>query len=61
LQRGSVSPVGYLIERLQHGRAIARREGTRTYIAWSQDGEQLEIAGFKITMGELRITFHHLL
>ena len=25
LQRGSLSPIGYLIERLQHGRAIAKR------------------------------------
>jgi hypothetical protein len=61
LQRGSLSPVGYLIERLQHGRAIARREGARTNIAWSLNGEQLEIGGFKITMGELRLTVHHLL
>lgn len=29
LQRGSMSPIGYLIERLQHGRAIAKREGPR--------------------------------
>jgi hypothetical protein len=33
LQRGSSSPMGYLIERLQHGRAIARREGARTNIS----------------------------
>jgi hypothetical protein len=37
LQRGSFSPMGYLIERLQHGRAIARREGARTNISWSVD------------------------
>ena len=33
LQRGSLAPAGYLIERLQHGRAIARREGPRTNIS----------------------------
>jgi hypothetical protein len=27
LQRGSMSPIGYLIERSQQGRAIAKREG----------------------------------
>jgi hypothetical protein len=27
LQQGSLAPAGYLIERLQHRRAIARREG----------------------------------
>jgi hypothetical protein len=37
LQRGSFSPMGYLIERLQHGRAIAKREGARTNISWSLD------------------------
>ena len=30
LQRGSASPMGYLVERFQHGRAIARRDGPRT-------------------------------
>jgi hypothetical protein len=38
LQRGSLSPMGYLVERLQHGRAIAKREGPRTSISWSLDG-----------------------
>ncbi|PVH90791.1 hypothetical protein DM02DRAFT_507158, partial [Periconia macrospinosa] len=38
LQRGCLAPVGYFIERLQHGRAIARREGPRTNISWSPDG-----------------------
>ena len=33
LQRGSFSLMGYLIERLQHGRAIAKREGARTNIS----------------------------
>lgn len=44
LQRGSLAPAGYLIERLQHGRAIARREGPRTNISWSLDGLTLYIA-----------------
>ncbi|KAF1828630.1 hypothetical protein BDW02DRAFT_484838, partial [Decorospora gaudefroyi] len=38
LQRGSLSPMGYLIERLQHGRAIAKREGPRTNMSWLLDG-----------------------
>jgi hypothetical protein len=38
LQRGIFSPIGYLIERLQHGRAIAKREGLRTNMSWSLDG-----------------------
>jgi hypothetical protein len=33
LQRGSLAPEGYLIERLQHGRAIARHEGPGTNIS----------------------------
>ena len=33
LQRGCLAPVGYFIERLQHGRAIARHEGPRTNIS----------------------------
>jgi hypothetical protein len=33
LQRRSLSPIGYLIERLQHGRGIAKREGPRTNIS----------------------------
>jgi hypothetical protein len=35
LLRGSLAPVGYLIERLQHGRTIARREGPPTNISYS--------------------------
>jgi hypothetical protein len=61
LQRGSFSPMGYLIERLQHGRAIAKREGPRTNISWSLDGCTLEVAGARITMQELRETIHQLL
>jgi hypothetical protein len=33
LQCGSLSPMGYLIERSQHGRAIAKREGLRTNLS----------------------------
>ena len=61
LQRGSFSPMGYLIERLQHGRAIAKREGARTNISWSLDGKKLEIAGSHITIQEFRQTVHLLL
>ena len=56
LQRGSFSPMGYLIERLQHGRAIAKREGPRTNMTWSADGQTLDIAGSRITMQEFRQT-----
>lgn len=61
LQRGSFSPMGYLIERLQHGRAIAKREGARTNISWSLDSQTLEIAGSKISLHEFRQTTHFLL
>jgi hypothetical protein len=61
LQRGSLSPMGYLIERLQHGRAIAKREGPRTNISWSLDGQTLDIAGSRISMHEFRHTIHCLL
>lgn len=60
LQRGSFSPMGYLIERLQHGRAIAKREGPRTNISWSLDGQTLDIAGSRITMQEFRQTIYSL-
>jgi hypothetical protein len=60
LQRGSVSPIGYLIERLQHGRAIAKREGPRTNISWSPDGQTLEIEGGQISLQQFRQTIHHL-
>jgi hypothetical protein len=50
LQRGSLAPVGYLIERLQHGRAIARREGPKTNIAWSLDSQLLTIGNDQIRM-----------
>jgi hypothetical protein len=58
LQRGSFSPMGYLIKRLQHGRAIARREGPRTNISWSLDGQTLCVAGSRITMYESHQTIH---
>ena len=61
LQRGSLSPMGYLIERLQHGRAIAKREGPRTNMSWLLDGQTLDIAGSRITMHEFRQTIHFLL
>jgi Chromo (CHRromatin Organisation MOdifier) domain len=58
LQRGSLAPIGYLIERLQHGRAIARREGPRTNISWSIDASVLSIAKSEITMPAFRHTIH---
>jgi hypothetical protein len=58
LQRGSFSPMGYLIKRLQHSRAIARREGPRTSISWSLDGQTLDVAGSRIIMHEFRRTIH---
>lgn len=61
LQRGSLSPIGYLIERLQHGRAIAKREGPRTNLSWSLNGQTLDIAGSRISMHEFRYTIHCLL
>ncbi|KAK7178263.1 hypothetical protein PSPO01_15690 [Paraphaeosphaeria sporulosa] len=60
LQRGSVSPIGYLIERLQHGRAIAKHEGPRTDISRSPDGQTLEIEGGHISLQQFRQTIHHL-
>ncbi|PVH90790.1 hypothetical protein DM02DRAFT_547108 [Periconia macrospinosa] len=61
LKRGTFAPLGYLVERLQHGRAIAKREGTRTNISWSPDGQMLEVNGSYITLGELRHTVYSLL
>jgi hypothetical protein len=60
LQRGSISPIGYLIERLQHGCAIAKREGPRTNISWSPDGQTLEIEREHISLQQFRQTIHHL-
>jgi hypothetical protein len=53
--------MGYLIERLQHGRAIAKREGPRTNLSWSLDGQTLDIAGSRISMYEFRYTVQCLL
>ena len=61
LQRDNFSPMGYLIERLQHGRAIAKREGPRTNMSWSLDGQTLDIAGSRISMHEFPQTIHSLL
>lgn len=61
LQRGSLAPAGYLIERLQHGRAIARREGPRTNISWSSDGLTLYIADTQIQMRHFRETIHNVI
>ncbi|OWY53993.1 hypothetical protein AALT_g11700 [Alternaria alternata] len=46
--------MGSLIERLQHGRAIAKREAPRTNLSWSLDGQTLDIAGSRISMYEFR-------
>lgn len=61
LQRGTFAPLGHFIERLQHGRAIAKREGARTNISWSPDGQLLEVNGSQITLVQLRFTVHSLL
>ncbi|GAB7336844.1 hypothetical protein MBLNU13_g00015t1 [Cladosporium sp. NU13] len=61
LQRGSLSPIGYLIERLQHGRAIAKREGPRTNISWSLDGQTLSIDQSVITLPQFRTVIHNVI
>jgi hypothetical protein len=61
LLQGSLSPIGYLIERLQHGRAIAKREGAQTNISWSLDGQTLSIANSHLSMQQLRQTIHYVL
>lgn len=61
LQRGSISPIGYLIKRLQHGRAIRKREGPRTNISWSFDGQTLDLSGSRITIQLLRQTIYSIL
>lgn len=61
LRRGTFAPLGYLIERLQHGRTLAKREGARTNISWSPDGQMLEVNGSQITLVELRDTVYSLL
>lgn len=59
LQRGSLSPIGYLIERLQHGRAIAKREGHQTSISWSLDGQTLSIDQSAITLPQFRTVIYN--
>ncbi len=54
MERGSMAPLGYLIERRQHGRAIARREGPQTNIDWSKDGHELKIDESSITVPQFR-------
>jgi hypothetical protein len=58
MERGSMSPLGYLIERRQHGRAIARREGPQTNIDWSKDGHELKIEDSSITVPQFRRVIH---
>ena len=58
LQRGSISPIGYLLERLQHGRAIAKRDGAPTNISWSLDGQTIGIGGSSITVPQFRHVIH---
>ena len=53
--------MGYLIERLQHGRAIAKREGARTNISQSLNSQTLEIARSKISLHEFCQTTYFLL
>jgi hypothetical protein len=53
--------MGYLIARLQHGRAIVKCEGPRTNISWSFDGQTLDLDGSGITMHEFRQTVHSVL
>lgn len=58
MERGSMSPLGYLIERRQHGRAIAKREGPSKTIGWSQDGHTLHIDDSSITVSQFRQVVH---
>ena len=58
LLRGSLSPLGYLIERLRHGRDKANHDGPRTNISWSPDGQCLDLGDHKITMPQFRHTIH---
>jgi hypothetical protein len=49
-----MSPIGYLIERLQYGRAIAKREGPSATVRCSLDGRTLHVYGADLTMGHFR-------
>ena len=53
-----MAPLGYLIERRQHGWAIARREGPQTNIDWSKDGHELKIDESSITVPQFRQVVH---
>lgn len=52
--RGSPSPIVYLIERLQHGRAIARRDRCKAQISWSADNQLLRINDTEVRMSQFR-------
>jgi hypothetical protein len=52
MERGCLAPMGYLIERRQHSRAIARREGPRTNIEWSKDSYMLSLDNQSITASQ---------
>jgi hypothetical protein len=58
MERGCLAPMGYLIERRQHGRAIARREGPRTNIEWSRDSHMLSLDNQSITVAQFRQVIH---
>ena len=58
LIRGSPSPIGYLIERLQHGRAVARREGGKAQISWSLDHQTLTVNDHQIRITQFRDLIH---
>jgi hypothetical protein len=58
MERGCLAPVGYLIERRQHGRAVARREGPRTNIEWSKDSHMLSLDNQSITVAQFRQVVH---
>ena len=61
LQMGSLAPMGYLIERIQHGRAIAKREGPQTNISWSKDKQELTIEQSTISMPQFRRIVHEVI
>lgn len=58
MERGCIAPLGYLVERRQHGRAIARREGPRTNMEWSKDGHSLSFDNQSITITQFRQVIH---
>jgi hypothetical protein len=54
LCRGGFHPMGYLIETLRYGRAIARKEGSRGNVSWSPDKETLQLYNQQLTMTAFR-------